>query len=44
MSWSAKADAMTDDERQVLRDTLSDLVRKSVPYTLAHMGLAPPTP
>ncbi len=44
MSWSAKADAMTDDERQVLRDTLSDLVRKSVPYTLVHMGLAPPTP
>ena len=44
MSWSAKADSMTEDEQRVLRETLADLIRKSLPYTLSRMGLAPPSP
>jgi hypothetical protein len=41
MSWSAKAQSMTEDERTVLRDKLTELIERSLPYTLTRMGLAP---
>jgi hypothetical protein len=32
---------MTEDERTVLRDKLTELIERSLPYTLTRMGLAP---
>ena len=43
MSWSAKAESMTEDERGLLRNKLTDLIQRSLPHTVTRMGLASPT-